>query len=126
MNGPQSDDALESSNSKWMRNPILKKCYLLVAEPHLPPRVSRDIHAAQKDPLLVTIVQDGRTRFGLQASHQFRLDWGVILFVDNIIDAVTVNQQVFLQQTHSMSQKKQTSLGNGLKASKAFIQQRDK
>ena len=34
-------------------------CYLLVAEPHLPPRISRDVHAAQKDSLLVTIVEDG-------------------------------------------------------------------
>lgn len=38
------------------RNSIL---YLLVAEPHLPPRISRDIHTAQKDSLLVTIVQNG-------------------------------------------------------------------
>lgn len=97
--------------------------YLLVAEPHLPPRVSRDIHAAQKDPLLVTIVQDGRRGLGLQAPHQFRLDWGVILFVDNIIDAVTVNQQVFLQQqTFNEPKKANNSPLNGLKASKAFIQ----
>ena len=49
-------------------------CYLLVAEPHLPPRISRDVHAAQKDSLLVTIVEDGRAGLGLKAPHQLGLD----------------------------------------------------
>ena len=92
-------------------NPLIftvLQCYLLIAEPHLPPRVSRDIHAAQEDPLLVTVVEDGGTGvLGLKAPHQLGLDWGVILFVDNIIDAVTVNQQVFLQtRTHIQSRQK--------------------
>ena len=81
--------------------------YLLVSEPHLPPRISRDIHATQKDSSLVAaIVQDGRVGLilGLKAFHQLGLDWGVILFVDNIIDAVTVNQQVFLQKTRQNTQ----------------------
>ena len=50
-------------------------CYLLIAEPHLPPRVSRDIHAAQEDPLLVTVVEDGGAGvLGLKAPHQLGLD----------------------------------------------------
>ena len=49
--------------------------YLLIAEPHLPPRVSRDIHAAQEDPLLVTVVEDGGAGvLGLKAPHQLGLD----------------------------------------------------
>ena len=51
------------------------QCYLLIAEPHLPPRVSRDIHAAQEDPLLVTVVEDGGAGvLGLKAPHQLGLD----------------------------------------------------
>ena len=51
------------------------QCYLLITEPHLPPRVSRDIHAAQEDPLLVTVVEDGGTGvLGLKAPHQLGLD----------------------------------------------------
>ena len=73
------------------------KPYLLVAEPHLPSRISRDIHTAQKDAFLVTIVENTCTCLGLKAPHQFGLDRSVILFVDNIIDTVTVNQQVLLQ-----------------------------
>ena len=58
-------------------NPLIftvLQCYLLIAEPHLPPRVSRDVHAAQKDPLLVTIVEDGGAGLGLKAPHQLGLD----------------------------------------------------
>ena len=95
----------------------------MITESHLPPRISRDIHAAQKDSLLVTIVYDVGGGLGLEAPHQLALDWGVILFVDNIINAVTVNQQVFLQWERKQKnfEKTQLSLRNGLnKQAKGF------
>ena len=48
--------------------------YLLITESHLPPRISRDIHAAQKDSLLVTIVYDVGGGLRLEAPHQLALD----------------------------------------------------
>jgi hypothetical protein len=57
-----------------------KILYLLVTESHLPPRISRDIHSAEKDSFLVGVVQDGGTgvfiasNARLEAPHQLRLD----------------------------------------------------
>ena len=68
--------------------------HLLVPKPHLPARVSGHIHPAKKDPIL----RFARTQFlwacQLLPSQQLRLHCGVVLLVDDVVDAVPVDQQV--------------------------------
>lgn len=67
--------------------------YLLVTEPHLSSGVPRDIHPAEKQPLVFSV--SGR------AAYQLGLDGLVVLLVDHIVHAVAVDQQVLLITTQT-------------------------
>lgn len=76
--------------------------YLLIAEAHLPSSVARDVHAAEENAGIVGRREDG-VRSGVGAvtarrSSQLILNVLVILLVDDIVDAVAVNQQVLLSK----------------------------
>lgn len=78
------------------------KTYLLIAEPHLTPRVPTDVHAAQEHaPFALQTCRRGavvrRMHAALLRRHtasQFRLYGAVILFIDDVVHAVTVYEQV--------------------------------
>lgn len=80
--------------------------YLLVPEPHLSPRVSRHVHSAEKDSLLLERVDVGWRAWAAAAAavvvaavpQQLGLDGGVILLVDDVIDAVAVDQKILLEE----------------------------
>lgn len=67
--------------------------YLLVTEPHLSSGVPRDIHPAEKQPLVFSV--SGR------AAYQLGLDGLVVLFVNHVVHAVAVDQQVLLITTQT-------------------------
>ena len=84
----------------------LKALYLLVTETHLPPCVSRNVHATQENLLFVGVCIRIDNRVSMvvsivldcQSSHQLGLDRSMILLVDDIINAVSVNEKVLLKQ----------------------------
>lgn len=70
--------------------------HLLVAESHLAPGVARHVHPAQEEPTVaVVLLESGAAR----RPRQLALDALVILFVDDVVHAVAVNQQVLLRDT---------------------------
>lgn len=67
--------------------------YLLVTEPHLSSGVPRDIHPAEKQPLVFSVSR--------RAAYQLGLDGLVVLLVDHVVHAVAVDQQVLLITTQT-------------------------
>ena len=99
-----------SDASIWSMTDDYSTC-LLVAEPHLPARVSRDVHPAEEDPLLAAggrrAARSARAVALVAAAHQLALDGAVVLLVDDVVHAVAVDQEVLLQR----QTRRQLSMG---------------
>lgn len=67
-------------------------CYFLIAKSHLPPGIPGNVHPAQKH-ALASLVFGGRL-----APGQFGLYGLVILFVDHVVNAVTVYEKILLRK----------------------------
>ena len=68
--------------------------HLLVPKPHLPAGVSGHIHPTKKDPILRLAGTQLLWAGQLLPSQQLSLHRGVVLLVDDVVDAVPVDQQV--------------------------------
>lgn len=74
----------------------------MIAEAHLPASVARDVHAAEEDAGVVGRRDDGvgpdDAATAARGSAQFVLYVLMVLLVDDIVDTVTVNQQILLRK----------------------------
>lgn len=79
------------------------KTHLLITETHLTPCIPADIHAAQKHTTLTLqtgrrcAVMGGSVYAALlwwYAASQFRLDRTVVLLVDDVVDAIPMDEQI--------------------------------
>ena len=68
----------------------------LITESHLSPGVSRHVHPAEKYPIIWFCCRDLLGVDLVLPPQQLRLHRAVVLLVYDIIDAVTMDQQVFL------------------------------
>lgn len=78
--------------------------HLLIAEAHLPARIPAHVHPAQEHPALALqrrrrrAVMGGRMDAGARrrrhTAAELRLDGAVVLLVDDVVDAVAVDEQV--------------------------------
>lgn len=82
--------------------------------PHLASWIPGYVHPAEKNPPLPALrvricrrIWRGAFRGpirGVWAGHELGLDWGVVLFVDDVVHAVTVDQKILLKQQQSLLQ----------------------
>ena len=77
-----------------MFHEIILSSHLLVPKPHLPAGVSGHIHPTKKDPILRLAGTQLLWAGQLLPSQQLSLHRGVVLLVDDVVDAVPVDQQV--------------------------------
>lgn len=66
--------------------------YLLIAESHLPPGVSGNVHPAQEHALASLVFG------GCLTPGQFSLNGLMVLFVDHVVHAVAVYEEILLRE----------------------------
>lgn len=81
----------------------MKCIYLLIAESHLPSSVAADVHAAQEHSVLTLQADGRRTVVAVHARllwrhtpAELRLYRVVVLFVDDVVNRVAVDEKVLL------------------------------